>query len=170
MRKNGSDMSGALELSKFITKIYRRLLLFNMPTIAALNGHTFGAGAFIAMCCDFRLMRNNSGRICFPEVKLGLNISEGWRELLSLKLTPTTLRTAILTGKQWTTSEALNGELIDKVIDTNNDNNKFIDKCVGFGQQLSGLAHNRGNYSRLKYDMYYLAVNGMDNYAGLSKL
>ena len=63
----GKDMSGALELSKMVSKIYKRLILFNMPTIAALNGHTFGAGAFISMCCDWRLMRKDCGKICLNE-------------------------------------------------------------------------------------------------------
>ena len=163
----GKDLSGAHELSVMVSKIYKRLILFNMPTIAALNGHTFGAGAFIAMCCDFRIMRKDCGKICFPEVKIGINISEGWRELISLKLTPSTLRTSILTGKQWTSSEALKGEMIDKVIGTNNNNDKFINKCIAFGQSLTPLAHNRENYTRLKMDLYYPAVNALDNYTGL---
>lgn len=164
----GDDMSGALELSKLITTVYKRLLLLNMPTIAALNGHTFGAGAFIAMCCDWRLMRKDCGRVCFPEVKIGINVSEGWRELISLKLPPQTLRTAILTGKQFTTSNALSGKLIDQELDTRPD--EFIKRCIQFGQQLSPLAHNRENYSRLKMDLYYPAVNAMQHYSGISKL
>ncbi len=100
-----------------ISKIYKRLIIFNMPTICAINGHTFGAGAFIAMCCDWRLMRKDCGKICFPEVKIGINISEGWRELLQLKLPPQTLRTAILTAKTFNSMEALNGKIVDKVID-----------------------------------------------------
>ena len=168
----GKDMNGAWELSKMVSKIYRKLLLLNMPTIAAINGHTFGAGAFIAMCCDWRVMRKDSGKICFPEVKIGYNINErsGWRELISLKLTPTTLRTAMLTSKEFTSSDALKAQMIDKVIDTNNDNDKFIEKCIAFGQSLTPLSHNRENYSRLKKDLYYPVVNGLDNYTGLSKL
>lgn len=79
LKHMGDDMSGALELSKMVTVLYKRLLLLGMPTVAALNGHTFGAGAFVAMCCDWRLMRGQSGKMCFPEAKLGLNLSPGWR-------------------------------------------------------------------------------------------
>ena len=43
-----------------------------MPTIAALNGHTFGGGVFIAMACDWRIMLENSGNLCFPEIKVVL--------------------------------------------------------------------------------------------------
>lgn len=163
-------MSGAMELSVMVTKIYRRLLLFPMPTIAAMNGHTFGAGAFISMCCDWRIMRKDCGRICFPEAKLGINISKGWRELISLKLTPQTARTALLTAKQYNTSEALESKMIDKVLDTGSGNWMFMKTCIAFGQKLSPLGKHGMNYKRLKYDLYYPIVHGFDSYDGISKL
>ena len=163
-------MSGAMELSVMVTKIYKRLLLFPMPTIAAMNGHTFGAGAFISMCCDWRIMRKDCGRICFPEAKLGINISEGWRELISMKLTPQTARTALLTAKQYNTVEAMESKMIDRVIDTNQNNELFMTQCIAFGQELSPLGKNGRNYTRLKMDLYYPAVHGFENYNGISKL
>ena len=48
-----------------------RVLTFPIPTIAAINGHCYGAGAFLAICHDYRLMREDRGYFCFPEAKLG---------------------------------------------------------------------------------------------------
>jgi len=42
-----------------------------MPVIAALNGITLGGGGEIALACDIRIM-DETGRIGFPEVKLGV--------------------------------------------------------------------------------------------------
>ena len=32
-----------------------------MPTIAAINGHAFGAGLFLSLVCDFRVMNKDAG-------------------------------------------------------------------------------------------------------------
>lgn len=64
-----------------------------MPTVACINGHAYGAGLFLALICDYRIMRADRGKVvgdtqakntilmqmnhcpgflCFPEVSLGL--------------------------------------------------------------------------------------------------
>jgi enoyl-CoA hydratase/carnithine racemase len=42
-----------------------------LSQVAALNGHAFGAGLFMALACDYRAMRTERGFICFPELNLG---------------------------------------------------------------------------------------------------
>lgn len=44
-----------------------RLLTFPVPTVAAVNGHAFGAGAMLAMAHDFRVMRADRGYFSFPK-------------------------------------------------------------------------------------------------------
>lgn len=40
-----------------IWELLARLLVFPLPTCALLNGHGYGAGFFLALACDFRVMR-----------------------------------------------------------------------------------------------------------------
>lgn len=40
-------------------------------TVAALNGHAFGAGAILAAAADYRAQRADRGYFCFPAVDLG---------------------------------------------------------------------------------------------------
>ena len=42
-----------------------------MPTIAAINGHTFGWGMEISLACDIRLAAEDA-TLCFPETALGV--------------------------------------------------------------------------------------------------
>jgi enoyl-CoA hydratase/carnithine racemase len=42
-----------------------------MPTIAAINGHTFGWGMEISLACDIRLAAADA-TLCFPETALGV--------------------------------------------------------------------------------------------------
>lgn len=53
--------SGAQVTNSFMASVYtliRRVLTFPMPTLACINGHAFGAGAFLALAHDFRFMRS----------------------------------------------------------------------------------------------------------------
>jgi len=62
-------------LAKFRVEMYsfmKRILTFPMITIAAINGHAFAGGAFLAFSHDFRFMRSDRGWICLPEIDLGM--------------------------------------------------------------------------------------------------
>lgn len=57
-------------------QIMERLLLAPIPTVAAINGHAFAAGAFLALACDYRIMREDRGWICISEVDAGLGVGK----------------------------------------------------------------------------------------------
>lgn len=46
-------------ISKAIFKTLARILTFPIPTVCAINGHAFGAGFYMALCHDYRVMRND---------------------------------------------------------------------------------------------------------------
>jgi enoyl-CoA hydratase/carnithine racemase len=84
-----------------------RLLTFPMPTVAAMPGHAFGFGAILALAHDFRIMREDRGYFCLPEVDLGLPLSPGMVALLRAKLPPQTVVEAATTGRRYGGPEAL---------------------------------------------------------------
>jgi enoyl-CoA hydratase/carnithine racemase len=84
-----------------------RLLMLPIPTIAAVNGHAFAAGAFLALSCDYRIMREDRGWICISEVDVGVPIGDPMMSLLRTKVTFATARDAVLTGKRYAADDAI---------------------------------------------------------------
>ena len=52
-------------------RAFMALMELPLPVIAAVNGHAFGGGLEMALCCDF-IYAARAARMALPEVRLGL--------------------------------------------------------------------------------------------------
>ena len=104
MSLKGDD---AARFSANMGQIMARLLLLPIPTVAGVNGHAFAAGAFLALACDYRVMREDRGWISISEVDAGVPIGAPMMGLLRDKLPSATARDAVLTGKRYAADEAI---------------------------------------------------------------
>lgn len=55
-----------------------KILTFPLPTMAAINGHSFAGGMLFAIAHDFRIMREDYGFMCLSELNLDFPIPEGY--------------------------------------------------------------------------------------------
>lgn len=76
-RMGENDTESQKKFMYNMNDVFKKLLLFPVPVIAAINGHAFGNGAILSCACDFRLMRADRGYFCFPEVDLGIPFLPG---------------------------------------------------------------------------------------------
>lgn len=90
-----------------------RLLTFPLPTVAAVNGHAFGAGAMLGIAHDYRVMRGDRGYYCFPEVDMNFSFTPGMAALIQAKLTPQAAVKAMTTGHRYGGQEARAAGLVD---------------------------------------------------------
>lgn len=91
------------------------LLSMPVPTVAAVQGHAFAAGAMLALAHDFRVMRADRGYLCLPEVDIGLPFTPGMARLISARATPQTAVEAMTTGRRYGGTDALAAGLVDRV-------------------------------------------------------
>lgn len=98
-----------------VQALLARMLTLPIPTAAAINGHSFGAAAMLALAHDFRVMRSDRGYFCFPEVDIRIPFTPGMAALIQAKLTPQAAVAAMTTGRRFGGPEAAAIGLVDAV-------------------------------------------------------
>ncbi|MCP5178667.1 MAG: enoyl-CoA hydratase/isomerase family protein [Pseudomonadales bacterium] len=88
-------------------KLMARVITFPVPTLAAVNGHAFGAGLMFALCHDIRHMRADRGYLCANEMQLGLAIPTPELALFRHKLSQDVFFETVQLARRWTADEAL---------------------------------------------------------------
>ena len=88
-------------------KLMARIITFPIPTVAAINGHAFGAGFMLALCHDVRVMRADRGFVCANEMQLGLAIPAPELALFRHKLPVNAFFETVQLARRWTGPEAL---------------------------------------------------------------
>ncbi len=89
-----------------VQQLLARVLVAPVPTVAAINGHAFGAGSMLGIAHDFRVMRVDRGYFCFPEVDIHIPFSPGMAALIQAKLTPAAAVEAMTTGRRYGGADA----------------------------------------------------------------
>lgn len=123
-------------------RVFERLLTFPAPTVAAVQGHAFGAGAILAMAHDGRVMRGDRGFFCLPEITLplaasddGLVIPGGMADLLTARLGPAA-HEAMLTGRRYGGPDALAAGIVDAV----EEHDRVLSVALARAGALAGTA------------------------------
>lgn len=117
---NGLDLDWAMahpeqfgDYAKRVERLLARVLALPVPTVAAINGHSFGAGAMLAVAHDWRVMRADRGFFCLPEVDIQIPFTPGMAALLQAKLSPRTAVDAMTTGARFGGDDAAAAGIVD---------------------------------------------------------
>ena len=89
-----------------VQRLLARLLTFSRPTVAAVNGHAFAAGAMMLLAQDFSVMRSDRGYFCLPEVDINIPFTAGMSALIAAKLPQPVFHEACTTGKRYGGADA----------------------------------------------------------------
>jgi enoyl-CoA hydratase/carnithine racemase len=117
---NGLDLewliANAEQHAEYVARVHEmfaRVLELPLPTVAALQGHTFAAGAMLSLAHDFRVMRADRGFFCLPEVDIHIPFTPGMSALIQARLQPQVAHEVMTTGRRYGGSEALATGIVD---------------------------------------------------------
>lgn len=96
--------------------LLKRLALLPLPVIAAIPGHAYGGGALLAATADFRVMRADRGRFCFPEVDVKLAFTPMMQAVVQLIPQPAAVWRMAVTGVAWGGADALANGVVDAAV------------------------------------------------------
>jgi Delta3-Delta2-enoyl-CoA isomerase len=112
----GGSQAHAESYLQSVLAVLGRILVFPTITVAAVNGHAFGAGAQMAVAQDFRLMRSDRGFYCLPEIDMRVPLHAGMVELLKARIPARTVHEVLVTGKRWGGAEAAARAIVDEAV------------------------------------------------------
>jgi enoyl-CoA hydratase/carnithine racemase len=138
-----------------LQQLYLRLLTFPTAIVAAMNGHAFAGGGMLALACDQRVMREDRGFFCLPEVDINIPFSLGMAKLVQAKLDPKVAHEAMLTGRRYGGPDALDAGIVDAT----ESEDAVLDAAVARAAALAGKS--RDTVSKIKQTMYGPAAEAL---------
>ena len=150
-----NDQDTAKKFLYTMNSLFKRLLIYPMPTIAAITGHAFAGGAIMCCAFDFRFMRSDRGFFCFPEVDLGIPFLPGMIALAEKAIPMYKFEEMKYTGKRLTAYECEEHHIVMKACHIDD----LMDEVLSFAK---GLNKRRAVISAMKKGMYKDIVRVID--------
>ncbi|MFV9429438.1 MULTISPECIES: enoyl-CoA hydratase/isomerase family protein [Rhodococcus] len=150
---NLPDLPGYLDS---VHDLYVRLLTFPAATVAAVQGHAFGAGAMLALVHDFRVMRADRGYWCLPEVQLNMPFTVGMSALIRSRLPIQTAVEAITTGRRYGGEDAVAAGIAEQAVTGD-------DVLAAAAERAAALTATRGpNLSGIKRGLHAPLISALE--------
>ena len=127
-----------------------RLIMLPLPSVAAINGHAFGAGFMCALCHDVRIMRSDRGFICANEVELGMQIPDAELALFRHKIPMNAFFETVQLARRWTGPDAMGAGIVHATADLVS----LLDAAMRKAGELARLGANRKVYGGMKERIY----------------
>ncbi|XP_041375871.1 enoyl-CoA delta isomerase 2, peroxisomal-like [Gigantopelta aegis] len=145
------DSEGLRKYLEHLSQLLLRLLVLPMVTVAAVNGHAFAGGAFLALSHDLRAMRSDRGWLSWNEIFVSIRFPTVLLQLVRQKIPPNHHSQAIVFGKRFTAPEALQAGIVDHIT----EEGRLLEDAKLLANQLFGpQGFNRDLLKTFKNDLY----------------
>ena len=132
-----SEEADAGDYLASVLALLARVLTFPAVTVAAINGHAFGAGAQLAVAHDFAIMRADRGYFCMPELDMRVPLHPGMIAILQARLPVRTCHEVVATARRYGGEDALTWGIVDAAVAAD----QVIPTAVSRARELASKAH-----------------------------
>ena len=112
----GQNADAIPEFVPTVHQLFGKMLALPVPTVAAIQGHCFAAGAMLATAHDFRVMRADRGFWCLPEVDINIPFTPPMAALIQARLSKAAAHEAMTTGRRYGGTEAAAAGIVDEAL------------------------------------------------------
>lgn len=159
---NGLDLAWMTEhpdeVADFVQRVHgllARMLSWRVPSVAAIQGHCFAAGAMLSLAHDQRVARSDRGYWCLPEVDIRIPFTAGMSALIQARLLPATAHQAMTTGHRYGGDEAHAAAIVDAAV----PEDEVLPVAI---ERARALAPKAGStFSTIKAGMYVNALEAL---------
>ena len=120
--------------------MYARMLELGVPNAAAIQGHAFAGGAMLAVAHDFKVMRDDRGYWCLPEVDINIPFTPGMTALVQARNLKRSAHEAMTTGRRYGGPEAVEAGLVDEAVPLDDVVARAVERVAPLAKQRSGNA------------------------------
>lgn len=149
------------ERNGFLHRVKKTLLraaTLNLPTIACITGHAYAMGAIMASSLDFRIMRADKSRFCFPEVTYGMPLDEPLLALISNLSSRHAVNEMVLSGKALTGEECIEKCIVNYIY----PEAELFEQAMTFARDMA--SKDRSNYAMIKGSLKKTLVDMYNNW------
>lgn len=151
------NMPDILEFLLTMDQVFKRLLTYPVPAVAAITGHCFANAAIMASAFDFRFMRSDRGFYCFPEVDINIQFAPAMKTMLFHKYSRPVIYELMISGKRLTAPEAEKARVVMKACATAEET---FNEAMAFAQTQQ---KQRSTYGPMKEQLNQHVIHDIDH-------
>ncbi len=150
------DFKGIKDFLYGLNDVFKRILLFPLPVICAINGHAVAGGAILSLACDFRFMRADKGFFFFSEVDVGIPFLPGMQAFCRKGVPEYKLEEMMFTGKRYGAAEMEAHHVVMKACP---NEEALMAEAMTFARSLN---KKRGVFGEMKRRMHKHIIDILD--------
>jgi len=116
LKEMGEGPQDALVLTSKGSKFARRIMSFPRPVIMAAPGHTIAMGAFLALACDYSMIKDGDYKIGLNETLIGMTMHNFGIEMGRYHLPKSYFNRCVINGEIFGPKASMHAGFFDKVV------------------------------------------------------
>lgn len=116
LKEMGNGPQDALVLTSLGSKLARRIMAFPRPVILAASGHTIAMGAFLALACDYRMIKGGEFKIGLNETLIGMTMHNFGIEMGRYHLPKNYFNRCVINAEIFDPKGAVHAGFFDRIV------------------------------------------------------